>query len=111
MRAASESAKDFGENVWSRVVDSTEAFRSVDLDGDGIPDAPRAVTAAKDAASAVGGAAKAVGGGAAKAVGTAATSSAGAVAGLFKRGARPHADGVVLDAGVEVEENATDAAV
>lgn len=92
MRAASESAKEFGENVWGRMVDATEMFRSVDIDGDGIPDAPRAVTAVKDAANAVGdaasGTAKAVGGaavGSARAVGNAATGTANAVAGLFKR--------------------------
>lgn len=92
MRAASESAKEFGENVWERMVDATEMFRSVDIDGDGIPDAPRAVTAVKDAASAVGdaasGTAKAVGGaavGSARAVGSAASGTANAVAGLFKR--------------------------
>lgn len=86
MRAAADSAKDFGENVWGRMVDATEMFRSVDLDGDGIPDAPRAVTAVKGAAS---GTAKVVGGaavGSAKAVGSAATGTASAVAGLFKRG-------------------------
>lgn len=82
MRAASESAKDFGENVWGRIVDSTEVFRSVDIDGDGIPDEARAVTAVKGAASAVGTAA----GGAAKAVGGAAAGAAGTVTGLFKRG-------------------------
>lgn len=93
MRAASESAKDFGEGVWGRIVDGTEMFRSVDLDGDGIPDAPKAVTAFKDAATVVGGAAsgaaKAVGGaagGAAKAVGSAAAGGAGVVAGIFRRG-------------------------
>ncbi len=92
MRAASESAKEFGENVWEKMVDATELFRSVDIDGDGIPDAPRAVTAAKEAAGAVGGAAsgtaKAVGGvaaGSARAVGNAASGTANAVAGLFKR--------------------------
>ncbi|MCT1477461.1 hypothetical protein [Microbacterium sp. p3-SID336] len=93
MRAASESAKDFGENVWGRIVDSSEVFRSVDIDGDGIPDEARAVTAVKGAATTVGaaagGAAKAVGGaagGAVKAVGGVATGAAGAVTGLFKRG-------------------------
>lgn len=105
MRAASESAKDFGESVWSKVVDGTSVFRSVDLDGDGIPDEARAVTAAKTAATAVGGAtgaaAKAVSGAtgtAAKAVGTAAAGTAGAVAGLFKRGKR--ADAADVDAGL-----------
>lgn len=93
MRAASESAKDFGENVWGRIVDSTDVFRSVDIDGDGIPDEARAVTVVKDAAhvvgSAAGGAAQAVGevaAGAAKAVGGVASGAVGAVSGLFKRG-------------------------
>ncbi|WP_336641445.1 hypothetical protein [Microbacterium sp. USHLN272] len=84
MRAASESAKDFGEGVWSKVVDGTSVFRSVDLDGDGIPDEARALTLAKGAAAAVGGAT----GTAAKAVGGAATGTASAVAGFFKRGQR-----------------------
>lgn len=91
MRAASESAKDFGENVWGKVVDATEVFRSVDLDGDGIADAPRAVTAVKEAAGAVGGAAT----GAAKAVGTAAAGTASAVAGVFKRGKRAEKHSVI----------------
>lgn len=93
MRAASESAKDFGEDVWSKVVDGTSVFRKVDLDGDGIPDEARALTAMKGAASAVGdaagGAAKTVGdaaGTAGKAVGGFAKKGAGAVAGLFNRG-------------------------
>lgn len=93
MRAGSESAKDFGENVWGRIVDSTDVFRSVDIDGDGIPDEARALTAVKGAASvagtAAGGAAKVVAGaagGAAKTVGGAAAGAAGAVSGLFKRG-------------------------
>lgn len=110
MRAASESAKDFGENVWQRVVDGTDVFRSVDIDGDGIPDEARAVTAFKGAAttvgSAAGGAAKSMSsvagtaakaagdaaGGAAKAVGGAASGAAGAVAGLFKRGQKPRGE-------------------
>lgn len=61
LRAASDSAKDFGEGVWERVVDATDAFRSVDLDGDGIPDEARALTAVKGAATAAGGLAKSVG--------------------------------------------------
>ncbi|MBC6493546.1 hypothetical protein BEP68_01715 [Microbacterium sp. 4-7] len=100
MRAASESARDFGENVWGRIVDSTDVFRSVDIDGDGIPDEARAVTAVKGAANVVGnaagGAAKAVGGaagGAAKAVGGA----AGAVTGLFKRGSKRVGDGAASE--------------
>lgn len=81
MRAASSSAKAFGESVWGRVGDATEAFRSVDLDGDGVPDEPKALTAVKGAATTVGGAA----GGATKAVGSAAGGAAVAVAGIFKR--------------------------
>lgn len=110
MRAASDSAKDFGESVWGKVVDASEVFRSVDIDGDGIPDAPRAVTAAKTAATATGSAAKVASkatgnaavvagkatgsaakvagkatGSAAKAVGSVTSSAAGAVMGKFKR--------------------------
>lgn len=110
MRAASDSAKDFGENVWSKLVDGTSVFRSVDLDGDGIPDEAQALTAVKGAATAVGGAAsgaaraiggatdttaKAVGeatGTAARAVGGAASGAATAIAGMFKRGKRAGAD-------------------
>jgi len=88
MRAASESAKDFGENVWGKVAESTSVFRSVDLDGDGIPDEAQALTAVKGVASAVGGAA----GGAAKAVGSAASNAAGSVAGIFKRGKKAGGD-------------------
>ena len=81
MRAASDSAKDFGENVWGKVVEGTSVFRSVDLDGDGIRDAPKAVSAVKGAAANVGGATV----GAAKAVGGAAAGTASALAGRFKR--------------------------
>ncbi|SDI01233.1 hypothetical protein [Agrococcus jejuensis] len=61
LHAASSSAKDFGDDVWGKVGKATEAFRSVDLDGDGIPDDPRALTAARGVGSAVAGAAGAVG--------------------------------------------------
>ncbi|MEV1131838.1 hypothetical protein [Agromyces sp. NPDC049794] len=91
MRSASASAKDFGEGVWGRMVDATDAFRSVDLDGDGVPDEPKVLTAAKGAATAVGGA---VGGGA-KAVSNVAANAAGAVTGIFKRGRKPSDDGLV----------------
>jgi hypothetical protein len=43
----------------------THPFRSVDLDGDGIPDAPQALTAAKGVGGAIAGAAGTVGGAAA----------------------------------------------
>jgi hypothetical protein len=89
MRAASDSAKDFGEDVWGKIVDSTSIFRSVDLDGDGIPDEARAVTAVKGAAAATGNAAKTAGaatGTAATAVGGAAVSAGKAVSGFAKKG-------------------------
>lgn len=115
MRAASDSAKDFGENVWGKVVDGTSVFRSVDLDGDGIPDEAQALTVAKTAAAAVGGAttgaAKSVSGAtvtAARAVGGAAAGTASAVAGVFKRGKR--AEKKELDAAQVVEAAASDLA-
>ncbi|WP_062526618.1 hypothetical protein [Demequina rhizosphaerae] len=110
MRSASSSAKDFGEGVWSKIVDGTSAFRSVDLDGDGIADEARALTALKGATATVttatGGAAKAVGaaagdaaksaraaaGGAAKSFGSLANGAKGSVAGVLKRGKQAEAD-------------------
>lgn len=66
LQGAAESGSDFGEDVWGAVTRATEMFRSVDLDGDGIPDEARALTAVKGAGSAVKGAAA----GAAGAVGS-----------------------------------------
>lgn len=97
MRAASDSAKDFGENVWGSVVDATGVFRSVDLDGDGVPDEPQALTVVKGAATAVGGAA----GGAAKAMGDVASMSVGAVKGIFKRGKRAEDGELAQENGTE----------
>lgn len=57
-----DAAKRLGNESLDR---ATEAFRSVDLDGDGIPDRPRALTVVEDARSAL----KGAGGGAADAVG------------------------------------------
>ncbi|HEY5474204.1 MAG TPA: hypothetical protein VIK32_13565, partial [Candidatus Limnocylindrales bacterium] len=48
------AARRLGSQTLDR---TTEVFRSVDLDGDGIPDRPRALTAVADAGSAIGGAA------------------------------------------------------
>lgn len=84
MRAASGAAKDFGENVWGRVVDATEVFRRVDIDGDGIPDEARALTAVKGAVGAVAGTTS----DAASAVGKITTHAAGAVVSALKRGKR-----------------------
>lgn len=55
LEAAAGSAKEFGENVWGKVAAATEAFRSVDLDGDGVPDEARALTALKRAGAGVAG--------------------------------------------------------
>ncbi|MFW2513689.1 hypothetical protein ACNI3K_07905 [Demequina sp. SO4-13] len=79
MRAASVSAKGFGEVVWQRAVDGTAAFRGTDVDGE--YQEPQALTSVKTAGAAVGGAA--VGG--AKAVAGAGASAAGAVTAKFKR--------------------------
>lgn len=55
LEAAAGNVKDFGEGVWGKVSAATEAFRSVDLDGDGIPDEARALTAVKRAGGAFAG--------------------------------------------------------
>ncbi|MGP6170374.1 hypothetical protein ACTU6V_04090 [Microbacterium sp. A204] len=55
LEAAAGNVKDFGEGVWSKVSAATEAFRAVDLDGDGIPDEARALTAVKRAGGAFAG--------------------------------------------------------
>lgn len=68
--AAKGSVADFGQSVWDKTTDVASVFRSVDLDGDGIPDEARAVTAAKRAGSGIK---------------LAAVGSAGAVGSLFKR--------------------------
>ncbi len=62
LEAAAGSVKDFGENVWGKVGAAADAFRSIDLDGDGIADEARALTAAKRAGSAVAGTASNIGG-------------------------------------------------
>lgn len=71
---------------------ASEAFRWVDIDGDGIPDKPRALVAAEDAGSAIKGAAsdaaEAIGSGANEAgvaIGGLATGAASAVGSLFQR--------------------------
>jgi hypothetical protein len=69
-RSAAENVSDFGESAWEKATDVVDVFRSVDIDGDGIPDEARAITAAKRAGSVIKGAA----GG-----------RAGAVSSLFKR--------------------------
>jgi hypothetical protein len=52
MQAAAAHASDFGEAVWDKANVAMDVFRSVDLDGDGVPDEARALTAAKAAGAA-----------------------------------------------------------
>ncbi|WP_447925138.1 hypothetical protein [Georgenia muralis] len=70
LQAAAGGVANFGEDIWGTATRATEVFRSVDLDGDGIPDEARALTAVKGAGSAVKGAA---------------AGAAGAVGGVFRR--------------------------
>lgn len=53
MRAAAGNVADFGEDVWEKVTSAADVFRSVDIDGDGVPDKARARSAVEDAGSAV----------------------------------------------------------
>ncbi len=70
LQSAADNVSDFGEAVWDKATDVVDVFRSVDIDGDGVPDEARALTAAKRAGSAITGAA---------------VGSIGAVGSLFKR--------------------------
>lgn len=82
MQAAADEAKDFTEDVWGKVSGGASAassaigsgmsvaagavsrpFRRVDVDGDGVPDEPQMLTAAKGVGGAFAGAAGAVSGG------------------------------------------------
>ena len=53
------AAKRLGDESFSK---ATEPFRAVDVDGDGIPDKPRAAAAAEEAGAALKGAAAGVAG-------------------------------------------------
>ena len=64
------SAVAVGTGVASAADTVTRVFRSVDIDGDGVPDEPQAITAAKGIGGAIAGTAGSVG---------------GSVAGLFSR--------------------------
>jgi hypothetical protein len=66
-----------GTGIVNAAGTATRAFRSVDIDGDGIPDEPRALTAVKGAGGAIAGAASSMG---------------GSVAGLFKSRKRDQHD-------------------
>ncbi|WP_197945869.1 hypothetical protein [Phytohabitans suffuscus] len=61
----SDAANTAGAGVATATGAVTRPFRSVDLDGDGIPDAPQALTAVKGVGEAIAGAASTVGGAAA----------------------------------------------
>ena len=61
----SDAANAAGAGVATAAGAVARPFRSVDLDGDGIPDAPQALTAVKGVGGAIAGAAGAVGGAAA----------------------------------------------
>lgn len=78
LQAAAGEVAEFGGDVRAAATRLTDVFRSVDLDGDGVPDEARAVTAVKGAGSAVKGAGSAVKG--------AAAGAAGAVSGVVRRG-------------------------
>lgn len=56
LSALEDAAKTTSEWVAAAADKSTRVFRSVDLDGDGIPDEPQALTALKGAGGAIGGA-------------------------------------------------------
>lgn len=71
MKSAAANVSDFGEDVWGKVLGASSVLRSVDLDGDGVPDEARALTAVKSAASGAKGLA---------------SRGAGSVAGVLKRG-------------------------
>ncbi|RIX27851.1 SHOCT domain-containing protein [Amnibacterium setariae] len=71
--ALENAARTTGGRIVDAAGTATRVFRSVDLDGDGIPDEAQALTFVKGAGGAVAGAAGAVG---------------GRVGGLFKRGKR-----------------------
>lgn len=70
MQAAAGNVADFGVEVRDTAARATSIFRSVDLDGDGVPDEARALTAVKGAGSTIKGAT---------------TGAVGAVGGVFRR--------------------------
>jgi len=74
LEAAAGNVSDFGESLWEKATGTVDLFRSIDIDGDGIPDEARALTAAKNTGSAIRGAA---------------TGGAATVGALFKRKGGP----------------------
>lgn len=84
-----DAARRYGAATFDQ---AAESFRAVDIDGDGIPDKPRALSAMEDAGSAIkgtaAGAAGAIGAGAnnaSSAIGGVATGAASAVGSLLRR--------------------------
>ena len=57
LQSAGGHLADFGEGVWDKATDAAAYFRSVDLNGDGVRNEARALTATKRAGSAIKGAA------------------------------------------------------
>jgi hypothetical protein len=57
LQSAGSHVSDFGEAAWGKATDAAAVFRSVDLNGDGVPNEARALTATKRAGSAIKGAA------------------------------------------------------
>jgi hypothetical protein len=84
-----------GAGVASAALVVTRPFRSVDLDGDGVPDEPRALTAVKGVGGAIAGSAGAVGDG---------------VSGLFKpkKRGKHAASGPQRELEAEADEDATE---
>lgn len=77
LQAAATSVSGFGEEAWDAVNRAADVFRAVDLDGDGVPDEARALTAVKGAGAAVKGAGSALK--------VAAASASGTVGAAFRR--------------------------
>lgn len=83
--AGVDAARRFGVATFDQ---AGEAFRAVDIDGDGIPDKSRALSAVEDAGSAIKGAGVAIGAGAgnaASAIGGLLSGAAGAAGSLLRR--------------------------
>ena len=98
MQAAAGRASDFGEAAWDKANVAMDVFRSVDLNGDGVADEARALTAAK-AARAAGKRAAIAGAGAGKRAGLATKDAAIAGAGAGKRAGLATKDAAIAGAG------------
>ncbi|GAA3341835.1 hypothetical protein GCM10020358_34680 [Amorphoplanes nipponensis] len=101
------SAQTIGNGVGTAASTVSRPFRSVDRDGDGIPDEPLALTAVKTVGGAVADAATSATGAASSAAGKAATSVAGMVKSPFKRKKKGEERQLAEDA-AETERPASD---